>query len=212
MRIAEEQLAVLQGFQGEVRRRVEAARDPLFAGARVDTQVIQAQIALDQARLVAGNARRALAAYWSSPTDQPLDTAEFENTDAELPVLPAQSIDVALLEARRETADAQINLERSRAVPDLTLRGGVRYIEQGRDLALVVGGSIPLGIYDTNAGNIERAEAERLAADREIAAARLARVQRHSASAGAYLRQRRRSQPHRGRDVAQSRGDRRARA
>ncbi len=76
----------------------------------------------------------------------------------------------------RETADAQVSLERSRAVPDLTLRGGVRYIEQGRDLALVVGGSIPLGIYDTNRGNIERAEAERLAADREIAAARLARV------------------------------------
>ena len=174
--IAEQQLAVLQEFQTEVRRRVEAARDPLFAGARVDTQVIQAEIALDQARLVAGNARRALAAYWSNPTDQPLDAAEFENTDPGLPELPAQSVDLALLEAMRETADAQVTLERSRAVPDLTLRGGVRYIEQGRDLALVVGGSIPLGIYDTNRGNIERAEAERLAADREIAAARLARV------------------------------------
>jgi len=176
VRIAEEQLAVLEGFQSEVRRRVEAARDPLFAGARVDTQVIQARIALDQARVVAQNARRALAAYWSNPSDQPLDAAEFENTNAELPALPAQSIDVSLLEAQRETADAQVSLERSRAVPDLTLRGGVRYIEQGRDLALVVGGSIPLGIYDTNRGNIERAEAERLAADREIAAARLARV------------------------------------
>jgi cobalt-zinc-cadmium efflux system outer membrane protein len=174
--IAEQQLAVLQEFQTEVRRRVEAARDPLFAGARVDTQVIQAQIALDQARLVAGNARRALAAYWSNPSDQPLDAAEFENTDAELPVLPAQSVDLALMEAMRETADAQVTLERSRAVPDLTLRGGVRYIEQGRDLALVVGGSIPIGIYDTNRGNIERAEAERLAADRDIAAARLART------------------------------------
>ena len=174
--IAEQQLAVLQEFQVEVRRRVEAARDPLFAGARVDTQVIQAEIALDQARLVAGNARRALAAYWPNPTDQPLDVAEFENTDPGLPELPAQSVDLALLEAMRETADAQVTLERSRAVPDLTLRGGVRYIEQGRDLALVVGGSIPLGIYDTNRGNIERAEAERLAADREIAAARLARI------------------------------------
>lgn len=174
--IAEQQLAVLQDFQTEVRRRVEAARDPLFAGARVDTQVIQAEIALDQSQLVAGNARRALAAYWSSPTDRPLDAAEFEDTDPGLPKLPAQSVDLALLEAMRETADAQVSLERSRGVPDLTLRGGVRYIEQGRDLALVVGGSIPLGIYDTNAGNIERAEAERLAADREIAAARLARI------------------------------------
>jgi cobalt-zinc-cadmium efflux system outer membrane protein len=176
VQIAEEQLAAVQEFQGEVRRRVEAARDPLFAGARVDTQVIQAQIALDQARIVADNARRALAAYWANPSDQPLDVSEFENTEAPLPGLPAQSVDLALLDAIRETADAQIAVERSRAVPDLTLRGGVRYLEDGRDLALVVGGSIPLGIYDTNRGNIERAEAERLAADREIAAARLARV------------------------------------
>ena len=176
VQIAADQLETVQAFQEEVRRRVEAARDPLFAGARVDTQVIQAQIAFDQARLVADNARRALAAYWSNPSDQPLDVSEFENTDPGLPVLPAQSVDLALLEAVRETADAQIAVEQSRAVPDLTLRGGVRYLEDGRDLAFVVGGSLPIGIYDTNRGNIERAEAERLAADREIAAARLARV------------------------------------
>jgi cobalt-zinc-cadmium efflux system outer membrane protein len=176
VRVAEEQLQAVQEFQGEVRRRVEAARDPLFAGARVDTQVLQAQIALDQARLVALNARRALASYWSSISDQPLDASEFEDTAAELPALPVQSVDLSLLQALRESADAQVFVERSRAVPDLTLRGGVRYIEEGRDLALVVGGSIPLGIYDTNRGNIERAEAERLAAEREIAAARLARV------------------------------------
>ena len=176
VQISADQLATVQAFQEEVRRRVEAARDPLFAGARVDTQVIQAQIAFDQARLVADNARRALAAYWSNPTDQPLDVGEFENTDVGLPVLPAQSVDLALLEAVRETADAQIAVEQSRAVPDLTLRGGVRYLEDGRDLAFVVGGTLPIGIYDTNRGNIERAEAERLAADREIAAARLARV------------------------------------
>jgi cobalt-zinc-cadmium efflux system outer membrane protein len=176
VQIAAEQLSTVQAFQEEVRRRVEAARDPLFAGARVDTQVIQAEIAFDQARLVADNARRALAAYWSNPTDQPLDVGEFENTDVGLPVLPAQSVDLALLEAVRETADAQIAVEQSRAVPDLTLRGGVRYLEDGRDLAFVVGGSLPIGVYDTNRGNIERAEAERLAADREIAAARLARV------------------------------------
>ena len=176
VQISADQLATVQAFQEEVRRRVEAARDPLFAGARVDTQVIQAQIAFDQARLVADNARRALAAYWSNPTDQPLDVGAFENTDVGLPVLPAQSVDLALLEAVRETADAQIAVEQSRAVPDLTLRGGVRYLEDGRDLAFVVGGTLPIGIYDTNRGNIERAEAERLAADREIAAARLARV------------------------------------
>ena len=176
VRTAEEQLTALTEFQTEVRRRVEAARDPLFAGARVDTQVIQAQIAVDQAHLVADNARRALAAYWSDSREQPLDVEEFENTDPGLPVLPAQSVDVALLEAVRETADAQVALEQTRAVPDLTLRGGVRYLEDGRDLALVVGGSMPIGVYDTNRGNIERAQAERLAADREIAAARLARI------------------------------------
>jgi cobalt-zinc-cadmium efflux system outer membrane protein len=140
VQIAAEQLETVQAFQEEVRRRVEAARDPLFAGARVDTQVIQAQIAFDQARLVADNARRALTAYWPNPTDQPLDVGEFEDTEVSLPALPAQSVDLALLEAVRETADAQIAVEQSRAGSDAArrralYRGWTRPRVRGRRLA-----------------------------------------------------------------------------
>lgn len=176
---AEEQLTATLSLQVEVNRRVEAARDPLFAGTRIDTQVAQAQIALDQSRTIAQNARAALFAYFGPMPSAPLEPSELENIEVDVSV-PMESPDIALLETIRDVASAQIALERARPVPDVTLRGGVRYLESGgglgRDLALVIGGSIPLGINDTNQGNIERAQAERLAAEREIMAARLNRM------------------------------------
>jgi cobalt-zinc-cadmium efflux system outer membrane protein len=58
-------------------------------------------------------------------------------------------------------------------VQDITLRGGVRYLRPGDDLALVGGFSIPLGRNDTNRDNVARAQAERrrVDADAEVAAA-----------------------------------------
>ena len=195
---AEEQLAAVQSLQADVNRRVEAARDPLFAGARVETQVLQAQVAADQARIAAQNARAALTAYLGPAPAAPFEPSELEDTDVDLAV-PMESPDIRLLEALRDVSSAQIRLEMARPVADITLRGGVRYLESGgglgRDLALVVGGSIPLGINDTNQGNIERAEAERLAAEREIVAARLNRtrdIARLQASLTAYATEARR--------------------
>ena len=56
---------------------------------------------------------------------------------------------------------------------DPTVRAGVRYLGQGDNIALVVGGTLPLRRYDTNQAGIERAQAERTAAEVEIETARL---------------------------------------
>jgi cobalt-zinc-cadmium efflux system outer membrane protein len=175
VQLAREQLQAAEALRTEVNRRVQAARDPLFAGARADTQVAQAQIALSQAQIAAENARAALAAYWGGPAPQQLDPAALERL-ADLPIAaPARSADLALLEAERDAAAARIRVEQARTVPDVTLRGGVRMFGLADEVALVAGGSMPLGSYAANRANIERAEAERLAAEREIAAARAVR-------------------------------------
>jgi cobalt-zinc-cadmium efflux system outer membrane protein len=77
------------------------------------------------------------------------------------------------LAATRDAALARVDLERARQVADPTLRAGVRYFGQGSDVALVVGGTIPLQRYDTNKAGVERALAERNAAEADIAAARV---------------------------------------
>ena len=58
---------------------------------------------------------------------------------------------------------------------DPTVRAGIRHFGQGNEVALVVGGSIPLGGRQANRGNVERAQAERLAAEAELAAAQVER-------------------------------------
>ena len=175
--VAEDRLAVARRLQGETDRRVKAARDPLFAGARVDTQVAEAEVSLAQARITAENARRALAAYWggSADFDLPRDALE-EVSDASAAPLTPETADAELLAAQREVAAARIRVEQTRGVPDPTLRAGARGFFEDRALAFVVGGSIPLQRYDTNRAAVERARAEQRAAEAEITAAEIVRA------------------------------------
>ena len=172
--IAEERLAVAERLERETARRVSRARDPLFAGERARTAVAQARIALDQARETDRNARAALAAHLGL-ADVQVELASFERLDAEAAAPSRRAADLALLEAERDAAQARIHVEQSRTVQDPRVRAGVRHFRDRGDVAFVVGGSIPLGRGDANRGNVERARAERLAAEADLAAAQAER-------------------------------------
>ena len=176
VRLARDRLEIAERSQREVDRRVKAARDPLFAGARVEAQVAEAKIALSQAQMTADTTRRALAAYWNGGVDFEIDPQTLEDVSAAQDVAgEASPVDLALLDAERQSAAAQVRVEQTKAVLDPTLRAGVRYLNDGRDVALVVGGSIPLARYDTNRGAIERAQAERTAADVDLLSGKVLR-------------------------------------
>src|SRR3546814_16879005 len=68
---------------------------------------------------------------------------------------------------------AELELERSQAIPDLTLSAGVRQFRETDDSAFLVGVSIPIPVFDRNRGAIERAGAEVVAAEADLAAERL---------------------------------------
>lgn len=174
--IAEARLLAAQSAQTDVERRVRAARDPLFAGSRAGAITAQAEIDRDQARLAAQNARSVLARFWGGSADFTLNLETFFGvaapTAGDRPVAVA---DLALLEAEREVAAANVRVEQSRAVTDPTVRAGVRYFGEGSDVAFVVGGSLPLRLHDNNKGAIERAVSERSAADADITADRVLR-------------------------------------
>jgi cobalt-zinc-cadmium efflux system outer membrane protein len=145
----------------------------LFAGERARTATAQARIARDQADEAARNARAALAAYLGA-TDVEIDLSGFESAAASGGgglSAGVQTIDLSILEAERDAALARVRVEESRVTQDPTVRAGLRHYREGGDVAFIVGGSIPLGRNDTNRGAIDRARAERLAAEAEIAAA-----------------------------------------
>ena len=124
--IAEARLIAAHQSQADIDRRVKGARDPLFAGSRADMMTAQAQIARDQARDRARNARAALARFWGGSPDFRLALEPF--FEAKGPVIPASLTiaDLALLEAERDVATANIRVEQARAVVDPTVRAGVR--------------------------------------------------------------------------------------
>lgn len=173
--IAEARLIAADRAEADIARRVKSARDPLFAGARAETLTAQAQIDRDQARAAAIAAKAELARLWGGPADFVLDPETFFQVTPPKGDPGEETADLALLAAARDAAEARIRLERSRQVADPTLRAGLRYLGDGSDVALVVGGSIPLQRYDTNKAGVERALAERNAAEADLAAARLAR-------------------------------------
>lgn len=173
LEIAREGLAMTERFQIEVQRRVDMARDPLFAGARAEAELAQAQIDFDQAGIQARLARATLGRFWIGASDFSLDPADFEDTSAAREVAgPAAEIDLAVLAAQSDVAQARVRVEQARATPDATVSVGVRHFWEGQDLGLVVGGSIPLGRYDRNEGAIDRARFEGVAAEADMAALR----------------------------------------
>lgn len=170
--IAEQRLAEAQRVEAEVDRRVGRALDPLFAGERARTAVAQARIALDQAREAARITRAALAAYWGGAADFRLDLESFDMPDTTAGRIEA-SPDLALLAAERDAAGARVRLAESANVGNPTARVGVRHFGDGNEVALVVGGSIPLGSRSANRGNVLRAQADAQAAEAEIAVTRV---------------------------------------
>ena len=172
LEIAAERLDLADRFQSEVQRRVDMARDPLFAGARADAELAQAQIDFDQAGINARLARAILSRFWTG-ADFTLEPADFTDTSASRAVAgDVAEADLTIFVAQREIAGARVRVEQARATPDATVSVGVRSLWDYGAIGLVVGGSIPLGRYDRNEGAIDRARAEGLAAEGDLAAAR----------------------------------------
>jgi outer membrane protein, heavy metal efflux system len=170
--LARQRLLIARGVAREVGRRVAAVRDPLFAGTRANTLVNEALVDIELAEHARDAALARLVALWGGAHDGltvPADAFLRPGPDAAAAPAPATA-DLALAEARARRAQAAIEAERARGKPDITMRGGVRYLAQTNDVALVAGFSLPLARPDTNRLAVERAQAEarRAEADRGV--------------------------------------------
>lgn len=176
LKIAEYRLDTERGIEREALRRVRGYKDPLFVETRAAARVAQAQIDVDQAEAKARATRNALASFWAGSGDSLEVAGEF------LPYLPTElrlaPADLALAEAETARAGAVVAVEQSKRVQDYTVSGGARFLRGTNDVALVAGFTIPLGRFDKNQGNIERAHAERLRAELTAEANRLERLRR----------------------------------
>ncbi len=175
-RISGERLETEAQMQREALRRVRGYKDPLFVETRAAARVAQARLARDEAQARLANARNHLASFWAGSGGdlQLADKLTLPNSSAQT----IAAADQALREAEIARARAGVVVEQSKAAQDYTLSGGARYLRGTGDVALVAGVTIPLGRFDRNQGNIERAQAERQRLEFLAEADRLERLRR----------------------------------
>jgi outer membrane protein, heavy metal efflux system len=170
--VANERLNLAERSHSEISRRVNAARDPLFAGSLASADLANARIRLDQAEAKAQQLKLQLAALWGGATDFTLDAAQLENTStvSGVPQL-METPDIEVLRAQQRLSTARIRVETSRRAQDPTFTAGIRNFRADGSVAFLVGGTIPLNRFDNNRGNIDRtrAEVEAASADIEVA-------------------------------------------
>lgn len=146
-----------------ISERVRAGKVSAAEASRAQVVLAQNKIALEQARRLLTSVRQQLAATWGSRN------AHFSKAVGEYDILfslpPEDSLQIRLSQnpdiARFETAlkqrQAAIALEDAQAIPDPTVSGGVRHLNESGDVAFVVGVSIPIPLSNRNQGS--RAEA-----------------------------------------------------
>lgn len=174
---AQERVDIAAAAQREVQRRVDGARDPLFAGTRARTQLAEARVDLELAIHARDAALTRLAALWGGqPQGMSVPASDFLMLDRPVAIGTMATADLAIFEARRARADAAIALERSNARTDPTLSAGPRLLGTG-DIALVAGVSLPLRNRRLATASVARAQAEQRQIDADLAVARYDRNQ-----------------------------------
>ena len=187
LEVAQARLALASEIVATVERRVEAARDPLMAGARSRTLLVDAEINVERARQADVAAKARLASFWLGTDDIAVDLASFVSVgELSASADPSANPELARSVALQERADAAVDVERARARPDPTVSAGVRLFNDVDETAFVVGVSIPLGIWDNNSAAVDRASADRQRARYETEALRRS-LERQAATARSQI-------------------------
>ncbi|WP_309606867.1 TolC family protein [Phenylobacterium sp.] len=181
---AQRRVALLADDRARAREDLRATRALVDAGRQAGLRALQAQAAataadaeFQAARADAAEAMARLSALVGAPEPFSSIDVSLLNAAASLRGAPAQlpagAPAVAVAQAEREAAVRRIRVERTRAIPDITLRVGARRYEDNGDTALMAGVSAPLPLFDRNRGAVAAATAQLSAAEARLNGARL---------------------------------------
>ncbi|WP_292027061.1 TolC family protein [Brevundimonas sp. UBA2416] len=178
--LAREQFLRADNLQTIATELVDAGREPPLRALRARTVALEAVGRVRAAEAEYAEAQRALAALWGGSDDLPEPVASEAGPAPEAVLDPANALDVRLAEAEVATSIAVVDRERTLSRPDVTVSVGARQFRGTDDTAMVVGASMPIGVFDRNQGNVAAANAERAGAE----------ARRNAALAGAIRRTR----------------------
>ena len=172
--LRQEEVRVAESVVTTAEQRLHAGIAPSLEGTRARVALEQARLAAEQADLELDHTRHTLSAWWGKPLPA------FERADGDLerlPPLPDRALLLARLDAspavaRFEAEEAQrraaLRVEESRAVPDVTVAAGPRWISALSEATVVGQVLVPLPLFNRNQGAIAEARhrVSKLAAER----------------------------------------------
>jgi cobalt-zinc-cadmium efflux system outer membrane protein len=176
--LADEQLALVERLAAVEQAQVAAGQVAPYERSRAVAALAEARLRVNEARRDIDVLRQRLSSFWSG------DAASLTQVTGDLgrlPPIPAMPKLLARVDATpeiaRDAAEIELRrlavaLERSKAVPDLTVTGGVRRHEDEGDYAFVVGVAIPLEIFSSNRSGIAEAAQKQQQAELQLAAAK----------------------------------------
>lgn len=180
--LARETLKLAERAHDVVVERVRAGKVGPVEESKARVEVTTVRIAADRADRDRQVARRALAALWGATEPK------FTRVDGDLAKLRpvptfealarhlAQNPDIARWTVEMALRRAVVSLEEAKAIPDLTLGGGVKNSWDTDERTGILGFSIPLPVFDRNQGGILESQYHlaRTAEDRRAVEVRVA--------------------------------------
>lgn len=187
--LAERLVQLAQKAFNTAAERVSAGKAPPIDATKAKVELSISQIKLRKAQAWVTAAYKRLAELWGS--DKPafekvrgrLDAVEAIPPNERLVGLIERNPEIARWDEQLDKYRAAVALARAGRIPDLTLQGGVRRLEETEDTALVMGFSIPIQIFNRNQGAMREAHFN-LAKAREQRQATISRIR--SALAKSY--------------------------
>jgi len=171
---AQNRLSLAQDAESLARETLQIVQDRASAGATPDVEVLRAEAALSQAELLVSSeenqlryAQVALAELWgeTNPTFESVtgdiyqieETVSFENLFSRVQLNPF----IQIFASEERMREAEVRLARTQSTADPRWSLGARRFQEGGDLGLVAGFSIPLFSATRNRGAVRSAIAAR---------------------------------------------------
>jgi cobalt-zinc-cadmium efflux system outer membrane protein len=177
--LAESLLGVAEDVRRAAAERVKSGKVPLLEETKAGVEAVHARIARERARRELDTARQRLAASWGEATpafgeaignlDSMADVPALETLAARLDAVP----EVARWNEEVTLAKESLTLANAQGIPDLDVCVGVNRSEEDGSQAATAGFSLPLPLFDRNAGGILAAKHRLARAECEQRAARL---------------------------------------
>lgn len=158
LKLTDELLQLSEELVDTVTKRVDAGKDSPLEKTKATVTYSNVKI---QHRQAAGNlefARKQLASTWGDQNPKfdsvagKLDSLTPLPSIDQLANLISQNPDIARWALEIDKGKASIELEKAKAISDITLSGGMKRFNETGDNAIVFGISIPLPISDRNQG------------------------------------------------------------